>query len=45
MKIREILTSKNMELTFPAAIEVFHDQERIETVDDRQNYGEERLQL
>ncbi len=29
---------------FPIAIEVFHDPNRIETVDDRQDYGEERIQ-
>lgn len=29
---------------FPTAIDVFHDDNRIETADDRQDYGEERLQ-
>jgi len=31
-------------IDFPAAIEVFHDKNRIETEDDRQDYGETRLQ-
>ena len=31
-------------IDFVAAKEVFNDGERIETVDDRQDYGEERIQ-
>jgi uncharacterized DUF497 family protein len=31
-------------IDFVAAKEVFSDGERIETVDDRQDYGEERIQ-
>ena len=44
MKIREILNIQKHGIDFPTAIDVFHDLERIETVDDRQDYGEERLQ-
>lgn len=29
---------------FTAAIEIFHDKNRIETIDDRKDYGEERIQ-
>jgi uncharacterized protein len=31
-------------IDFSAAREVFHDVNRIETIDDRKDYGEERLQ-
>ena len=35
---------KKHNIDFPAAIDVFHDSNRIETIDDRKDYSEERIQ-
>ena len=41
---KRITNIKNHGIDFVDAVEIFSDPNRIETVDERQDYGEERLQ-
>ncbi len=41
---KRALNVKKHSIDFPTAIDVFHDENRVETLDDRDDYGEERIQ-
>lgn len=43
-EVKRKINIKNHGIDFPVAKEVFDDENRIETIDDREDYGEERIQ-